>query len=421
MASVASRAEARPAFIEKYQKWIVAFVLFGMYASFGLSWMGVVPLRDTINEMLGVGPADGQRLVSIVSMAKSFFPILAGILAGRWGLTKTMRLSSLLIMTSLITPFLPGYWVWVGMKFIFGIGGAIWVTLMGAVTMQVFEPEHRPLVNALNGVAITIGVIASLKLTPPLIAMLGGNWKLALSLYALVSGLFMALLFWVGDLAPQSDAQAGAEKASQVPMLTILKSYAGTLKLPVTWLTSIGFAGPLALYLVFSYWLPVYHKDIGIATPASLSLMSWMNLGAIVGAVGTGLLMQRVGRTKPFIVIAAILIPLASLGAVHLAGPDSKFLMPIMIITGIALFIPVSPLVTLLQAQPGLTPTLVGMILGTMFSITYILSYMAPEIVGRAYHAHAPLQWVLSIFCLATVSPIVAVFLKEHKAEPQEV
>ena len=398
-------------FLEKNHKWIIAFILFGMYASFGLSWMGVVPLRETINEMLGIGNAEGQRLISIVSMAKAFFPILAGILAGRWGLTKTMRLSAVLILISVFIPFLPGYWTWVGMKFIFGIGGAIWVTLMGAVTMQVFEPKHRPLINALNGVAITVGVIVSLKLTPPLTHLLGGNWKLTLTIYALLSAVFMVLLFLLGELSPQ------ASKGNHEPtpsMLETLKAYARTLKLPVTWLTSIGFAGPLALYLVFAYWLPVYQqKVIGIPVPQSLSLMSWMNLGAIAGAVGTGLLMQKLGRTKPFIVIGAIMIPIFSLAAIHLAGANTGVLTVIMFVTGMALFIPVSPLVTLLQGQPGLNPALVGMILGTMFSITYILSYMAPEIVAMTYKADVPLKLVLSLFCLATISPIVAVFLKE--------
>lgn len=412
MASVSSSTPSEAGFLARHQKWVIAFVLFGMYASFGMSWMGVVPLREALNTMLGIDNAAGQRLVSIVSMAKSIVPIMAGILAGRWGLTKTMRLSGLLILTGMVIPFLPGYWAWVAFKFLFGVGGAIWVTLMGAVTMQVFEPGQRPLINALNGVAITVGVILALKLTLPLMNLFGGNWQLVLVIYSLISALFLVLLVLTGELSPTGAPAPG----SKGPRLSeTLKAYAGTLKLPVTWLTSIGFAGPLSLYLVMSYWLPVYYEDVaGIPKAATLNLMSWMNVGAIVGAVATGLLLQRFGKTKPFIVLAAIMTPVVSLAAVYVT---SQALLPVVLfLAGVGLFLSVSPMITLLQSQPGMTPALVGMILGTMFTVTYILSYMAPEIVAMAYKAEVSLQWVLAAFCLTTVSPGVAAFLPEKSA-----
>lgn len=404
----ASLRTSSPTWLEKNKKWVVAFVLFGMYASFGMSWMGVVPLREVLNEMLGIDNAAGQRLVSIVSMAKSLVPILAGILAGRWGLTRTMRLSAVLILIGLVIPFVPGYWGWVALKFLFGIGGAIWVTLMGAVTMQVFEPKDRPLINALNGVAITVGVIAALKLTLPLTAFFGGNWKLTLLSYSLVSAVFLVLLFLTGDLAPAPPSGKGPSLGDT------LKSYAGTLKLPVTWLTSIGFAGPLSLYLVMSYWLPVYYQDVAnIPKTETLTLMSWMNIGAIFGAVGTGLLLQKVGKTKPFILVAALLTPVVALGTLFITQPTLLAVM--LFLAGVGLFIAVSPMITLLQSQPGLTPGTVGMILGTMFSVTYILSYMAPEVVAMTSKAGVSLQLVLACFALTTVSPAVALFLPEKQ------
>lgn len=411
MGMATTALEPSESWLVQNKKWVVAFVLFGMYASFGMSWMGVVPLRDVLNEFLGVDPAAGSRLVSIVSLAKSAVPILAGILAGRLGLTKTLRLSSGLILIGLVIPFMSGYWAWVGLKFLFGVGGAIWVTLMGAVTMQVFEAKQRPLINAVNGVAITVGVILALKLTLPLTAMFGGNWKMTLALYSLISAGFMILLFLTGELTPAT----AASTAKPLSLGETLKAYAGTLKLPVTWLTSLGFAGPLSLYLVMSYWLPVFYETIGIPKLETLGLMSWMNYGAIVGAVGTGLLLQKVGKTKPFIIVAAILTPLAALGTLYTT--DRTLLTMILFITGIGMFISVSPLITLLQSQKGMSPALVGMILGTMFSVTYILSYMAPEIVGTMSKNGVSLQLLLAAFCLTTISPAAGLLMTEKSAD----
>lgn len=120
---------------------LTAIVMFAMYASFGMSWMGVVPLFQDIEKVLSIGHSQGACLISIISLAKSLFPIIAGILATKIGLTKTLRISSILILFSLFTPYLPSYYAWLLFRFIFGIGGAMWVTLMGAVTMQIFEPK----------------------------------------------------------------------------------------------------------------------------------------------------------------------------------------------------------------------------------------------------------------------------------------
>lgn len=412
MGAANSAIAADVSFLEKHKKWIVAFVLFGMYVSFGMSWMGVVPLRGELKDILQIDDTAGSRLVSIVSMAKSIVPILAGILAGRWGLTKTMRLSALLILSGLVIPFLPAYSAWVALKFLFGVGGAIWVTLMGAVTMQVFEARHRPLVNALNGVAITVGVVLALQITLPLTARFG--WQMTLLSYSLISALFLVLLFLVGDL---SFGNSPAASAGQGPSLKeTLVAYLSTLKMPVTWLTSLAFAGPLALYLVLSYWLPVYYEDsLALEKVKTLQLMSWMNLGGILGSIATGLLLQRFGKTRPFIIIAAIVMPLSALGALYVT--QLSLLPIILFVAGVGLFLSVSPIITLLQGQPGMTPALVGMILGTMFSITYILSYMAPEVVGMLYKSDKSLlQTILVVFSLTTVSPAIALLLKE-KAE----
>ncbi len=93
------------------------------------------------------------------------------------------------------------------MRFLFGVGGAIWVTLMGAVTLQVFEPRQRPMINALNGVAVTVGVVIALQLTLPLTVFMG--WKLTLAAYSGLSAVFMVLLFALGQLPGQQPVKDG--------------------------------------------------------------------------------------------------------------------------------------------------------------------------------------------------------------------
>lgn len=395
-------------FVERYKKWLIASVLFGMYVSFGMSWMGVVPILNELKTAFQFDNASGSWLVSIVSMAKSIFPILAGILASRWGLTRSMRLGALLIVLGVIVPFLPSFSAWVVMRFLFGVGGAIWVTLMGAVTLQVFEPQQRPMINALNGVAVTVGVVLALQLTLPLTALMG--WQLTLAAYSGLSAVFMGLLFAIGQLPGQQPAKDGPS------LKQTFLAYGGTMKLPVTWIISLAFTGPLALYLVMNYWLPVYYQEVmRLEKAQTMQLMTWMNMGGIVGSVVTGYLLQKFNKTKGFIALSAVVLPVSAGVAMLITNP--AVLPFILFLAGVGMFLSVSPLITLLQSQPDMNPGKVGMILGTMFSVTYIVSSLAPDIVGRIYATDATLlKQVLLVFCLTTISPALALFLPE-KAE----
>jgi len=419
---------SQPPALSAQKKWSIAFILFGMYVTFGMSWLGIVPVLPELLKTLQIDVSQGSSLYSIVSLAKSIVPILAGILAARWGLTKTMRLSGALILIGLLIPFLPAYGMWIVARFIFGMGGAIWVALMGAVTMQIFEANQRPIINAFNGVAVNIGIILALQLTLPLSASLG--WKNTLALYSLLSGLFLLGLFAVGPLAPAPAKAAKGEAASNAPKAEGPK-YLDTLKMPVTWIVSLSFAGPLALYLVLNYWLPIYFQEVSWLVPAAQGLdevarkkmikgeinqlMSWLNLWGCVSSIATGFLLQRFKKTKPFILAAALLLPVASLMALQ---SSNKGLLTLMLaLTGVGMFLSVSPLVTLLQSQPKMNPLVIGMIMGTMFSVTYILSAMAPELVSMGYKAKMPLQTLLMICCVLTLSPAIALTLPEKAAD----
>ena len=389
---------------------LTAIVMFAMYASFGMSWMGVVPLFQDIEKDLAIGHSQGAWLISIISLAKSIFPIIAGILATRIGLTKTLRISSILILFSLFTPYLPSYYAWLLFRFIFGIGGAMWVTLMGAVTMQIFEPKKRPLINSLNGVAVNFGVVIAFWYTLTLSANFG--WKMSLTLYSAISVISAIVLFSLGELVAKSEKTE--QKNQQVQPTEESMSYLGTLKLPVTWIISLSFTGPLALYLVFNTWLPVYYQEaMAIPKLQTFNYMVLMNAWGIPAAIFTGLMIQKFKKCKPFILVASILLPLASFYSVTSTDPSS--LGTLLAITGAGMFLSVSPLVTLLQNQPKMNPKIIGMILGTMFSVTYIISSMMPGMVGHFYDLHYDLKTLLSICCIITISPAIALVLKENK------
>ena len=397
--STIEKEDVKPLKVSK--NWMVAFIMFGMYASFGMSWMGIVPLFQEIEKALSIGHSQGSWLISVISLVKSIFPIVAGIMAAKLGLKKSLRISGVLILTGAVIPWLPSYPAWIAGRFMFGMGGAMWVTLMGAVTMQVFSAKQRPLINSINGVAVNVGVILALWFTLPLNQILG--WQNTLSLYSILSGVFFLLLWFFFNI---ENSENTSKTKSSV-------SYTYTLKLPVTWLISLAFTGPLALYLVFNTWLPIYYQEVfNISKPQTMQLMSWMNLWGVPAAIGTGVLLQYFKKCKVFIAIAALLLPVVSFAALNTS--NSSAIAVLLPLAGVGMFLGVSPLITLLQNQKNMNPTLIGMILGTMFSVTYILSSLAPGLVGYGYDLHMNLGTLLSLCCVLAFSPAIALFLPEN-------
>lgn len=382
---------------------VVPLVLFGMYASFGAAWMAVVPLFPEIEKLLGVDRAAAASLVSVVSIAKSIVPILAGVLAARLGLTTTMRIAAVLMSLGVLVPWLPGgLSVWVAARFIFGVGGAVWLTLMGAVVVDVVAPARRGFVNALNGVAINTGVIIGLKSALPLKDALGAQG--ALTVLSSTMALFLVVLVIVGPLSSQG--------TRTVSFVDIFKSYKAVLGERTTWIIASAFCGPLALYLVVNTWLPTYlEQAYGLTRAAAAGALSTMNLWGIPASLTIGVLLQKkVWRVRGWILVGGLLLPAGMAGALL---ADDVWRMPFFALAGAGLFIPVAPLVTLLQKQPGMTPARFGMVMGTMGSVTYIVSSLAPNVVGSVVKGGTPLSAALLPCCILGITPLLALLLDE--------
>ncbi len=381
---------------------LVPLVLFGMYAAFGASWMSVVPLFPELETHLGVPRVDAAWLVTIVSLAKSFVPILAGVAAARLGLTRTMRTAGVLMALSVVIPWLPGLPVWVAARFFFGVGGAIWLTLMGAVVVDVVAVERRGLVNAINGVAVNTGAIVGLKTALPLKDALGAQW--AMTVLSSATVLFLVLLVALGPLSKTAPRQ--------VSFVDIARSYRAVLAEKTTWLIAVAFCGPLALYLVVNTWLPSYLESVyALTRVAATQALSSMNLWGIPASLLVGLALQKkLWRVRGFILVGGLLLPVGMLGAL-LADDSSR---PVWFaLAGAGLFMPVAPLVTLLQKQPGMNAARFGMVMGTMGSVTYIVSSVAPNVVGSVVAGGMPIQEALLPCCALGLTPLVGLFLKE--------
>ena len=399
-AAVAPGAGARIAVVDgKARTLTIAALLPLVYLLFGVTWIGFVPLLPEVAKGVDKGIPDAAFLVVVISWAKSFVPILAGIVAARLGLTSTLRVGGALILVGGIAPWLHDYGAAVAVRFVFGIGGAVWVTLMGPVVLASLAPAQRPIANAVNGVAVNAGIVVAYAITLPLAQLVGPQWALTLSTFA--TGACLVALSFVGKL--------GDAPAPQ-PIGQTLLAYARTLKLAPTWILAVAFCGPLALYLMLNTFLAQHLvAEFHLERSAASHWMIWMNAWGVPVSLLSGVLLTKIGTPKPMLV-ATIVAPLG----LWLALSSSSDAMRAVgfVLVSVGLFLPVSPLVTTVQKLPGMTPQQFGMIIGTMFAVSYIVSSAIPTAMGPLVAHGVPLGSLLVGAGFLGVTPVVGLLLK---------
>jgi len=380
-------------------RFLIEALLFASYFFFGLSWIAYTPFLPEFRARFDLSYAHAGLLISSVSFAKTLVPFWAGWLAARLGIKRALLLGMLCICASLLSPFLPDYYLLLATRFVFGVGGAVLVTLFGAAILQWFPPNERAVINGINGVAVNAGITLSLFITVPLAARFGRTETLAG--FAGIS-LLLTLGWWI--FGRERTAEQGAAALQPV------ESYKQVLRLRETWYLALGFAGPLSLYLVFNTWLPsFYQQTLGLTVAQGARLTGLANLVGIPAAVIGGVLTKRFAVRKPFIWGSAIVLSASGFGLYLVRDP--AWLTASAVVFGISLFLWVAPLTTLAMELPGMTPTRFGMVMGVFFGASYLVAFFAPMAAGALRDATGSFLPGFFIFTISCWSLIAAGFL----------
>lgn len=374
--------------------WFVESLLFLIYFAFGMSWFAFSPLRNDIESFYQISKLEGGVLFSSVALAKSFVPVLAGILVGRLGLKWSVLVGSLFCSLSLLVPFSPDYNSMVALRFLFGVGGALVFTLMGPIVMQLFPRERLPLINGINNVAVNAGIVTAFNLVPQL--QNSYSWKPILIGLGLISvALSLAWAMW------GSDATAPGKKE--------VASFGEVARRRETWWIALAFAGPLALYLALNSSLPAhFDRYFGLDAKSASQLTSLFNLVGIPTAILSGWITGLLGLRRPLIIGAGLLMPVASLGLCFAPYPGLRWVSAIAL--GISLFLYVAPLFTLPMELPGANPAFVARLNGIVISGAYLLATVSPMVVGFVADRTGSYAPGLAFFCLTSVALAVGGF-----------
>ncbi len=346
----------------------IASLLFLSYFVFGMSWIGYSPFLKNIQSQFGLDYAKTGLVISSVSFAKIFVPFVAGWMAVRFGVNRAILIGNVCILASLYSPFAGEFSGLIGSRLLFGVGGAVVVTLMGPALLQWFSRRELPLVNGFMWIAVNSGISLSLFVTIPLAARFGRlNVLLGYALFS--AAVTLCWLVFGKDRVPASHG------------LGERPSYGEIFGMKEAWWLTLAAAGPLCVYLVFNTWLPTFYREsLGLEAAKAAQLTGLANMVGIPASILSGVLTQRTGARRPFIMASGLLTGTSAFGL--FMTNNVYVLSASAVIFGFGLFFWLAPLTTFAMEIPGITPQKLAMLVGMFLSAGYMLAFLAPLAVG---------------------------------------
>ncbi len=387
--------------ITSSRRYLIEILIFSLYLVFGISWLAYAPLMAELGQQFSFSKAEGGLMISLVSMAKAFVPLFAGAIAARLGLKNALLVGAGFASLAVVIPFLPNFHALLAGRFLFGVGGAIIVTLMGPLVMTWFPKNELPIVTGLNNVAVNTGITVALFATVPTAAQFGWrNTLVGFGAACAMLAILWALLGAVGPITKEVKADVAEAKPSLKDVIV----------LPETWWLALAFTGPLSLYLALNTWLPSHFEQaFGLDRAAASSLTSLFNLVGIPVAIVSGILCSKLGQRRPLIITAGVLMPLSSWGLITSSSQDVRVLCAVLL--GASLFLYVAPLFTIPMELPNVDAPRVALMMGCIFSLAYIVSTISPWLTGYLADHFGSYGYGLRIFSVSSVLLAVGGFM----------
>jgi len=157
-----------------------------------------------------------------------------------------------------------------------------------------------------------------------------------------------------------------------------------------------------------SAWLPTYYHEVfGMPLSEAGFIMGvlFSLAGGISGAVAGGVLPSLLGRRKPFVLIPGLIIAFAGLGCYLINSTPLIYIS--VIVFGFVSWVCWPPLLTIAMELPGMTPSLVAVVVAAATSMANFTGFFSPIVVG--YLTDVTGSYLPGFFIWTTVSTGLAV------------
>ena len=379
------------------KRWVIEGAILPLHVAIGLNLFAPATLFPLIMEEYNLNRGTVSLLMVVVFLVFTIFLIPGGIMAAKLGTKRALLISGLLMTAGVLAPTTSNLASLLPLRVAFGMGGAILLPATSAVVVQWFKSSERPMMNAINLAGQGCGVATAMFLSVPLADALG--WRYVLMACGIFA--FLGTMGWLifGRSAPSSGA-ASAESMSVTAVL-------GVLKERNTLLLSLALAGPLAMFISYSSWLPTYYNEVfDMPLQKATSILAILPLMGVVVNLLSGFLLARLGLNRPLLMIPGLIFPIGAFGAFYFNS--TPIIIAAILVLGFSFWIFLPTVFTTAMELPGVTLEKVGVVTAAVLTVGNASTIVAPFLVGVVTDATGSYVPSLAVLAIVPVTAVVA-------------
>jgi predicted MFS family arabinose efflux permease len=293
--------------ISQRLKWATLFASFLAFVAYAFGFQVVPPLMTAIVQEFGVSNAEAGLLMSFVLLPGIILSIPVSIAMERYGARVTGGVALVcVVISSLLTATANSFMALLIARLILGIGGSLILIVTPAIVPQWFNREELGRAMGIFTVSMPIATIVAFPTAGTLAVTYGWRSAFYVSLaIGVVATVIYVLIVRDGPMATRGGGFSGLSAFKNVEVW----------KVGIIWLF---FNGAI---LSFNTWAPTLLTTYKGFTPVEASfyasLLSWISLFAVPIY---GMLSDRIGKRKVFIVVGAALLCLTEVAAAYSSG-----------------------------------------------------------------------------------------------------
>ena len=386
-------------------RWMILAGVWLLYYSFGLTIAAMAPLVKPITEELGLSHSAMGGILGAWPLVYIVAALPGGAFLDRVGIRKALFLSILIIAASAICRSIStghlSLFLAVGL---FGLGGPlVSVGAPKAITLW-FEGKERGVAMGLYITGPALGGVTALALTNSVVMpLVGGDWRVALQVYAVfVLATGVVWLFISGNaLAQEVERKVAAQEKK--PQFEIFVELIHMRPIQIVLVMSVG---------IFFYnhglgnWLPEILRSRGM-TPEAAGY--WASVPTAMGVIGA-LIIPRLAVPERRVFLLLFLFICAGLGTQMMQNDPGLGLASGLILQGITRTTMMTIMIMVLVDTKGIEAHSVGLASGLFFSAAEIGGVLGPLTVGIVADLTGGFTVALdmmSLICVALIGMLV--------------
>ena len=342
-----------------------------MHLMLGIAFLAPASVLPLITDAYDLTKAEGGFVVTSITLVFTAGTIPAAIIVSRWNVRAVYGIGWALLGITALTPFLPGFWWFIALRSVQGIGASAVAPLTATIIMRWAPQREVPIVNAIALASLTVGLGLAQYVGPVLAGWTSWEWAIAIEGILAAAGAILFVFLW------RERKALGGAPPEPVKIGAILSVF----KRRETWLMSFGVIGPWAQFITLNTWLPTFYEEelgLGLAT-AGLMAAIFALAGAPANIIG-GAIATFIGRRRPVIIWSGLIIGAAGMATIY--APAGILLFSAVVAAGFLHWLYEPSLFTIPIELPGSSPERAGAIWAAILTAGNASSFIGPIIAG---------------------------------------